>query len=108
MTARKPLVLGTAGRQQQIQSGDTVALPAATAGAASLNLPPGTAPTSPANGDMWATSAGLFVRVAGVTVGPLGTGGGGSSSGWAPVVNGASPAVLIDDGAGNLIMTPYA
>lgn len=39
--------------------------------AASFNIPPGSTPTSPSNGDIWATSAGLFVRVNGVTVGPL-------------------------------------
>jgi hypothetical protein len=50
---------------------------AATAGAASLNLPQGTTPSAPANGDVWTTSGGLFVRIAGSTVGPLGTGGGG-------------------------------
>lgn len=35
--------------------------------AAGLNLPHGAAPTSPANGDMWTTTAGLFVRINGVT-----------------------------------------
>jgi hypothetical protein len=45
--------------------------PAAATGAASIRLPHGTAPTSPVNGDMWTTTAGLFVRINGVTVGPL-------------------------------------
>lgn len=45
---------------------------ASTTSYASLNLPPGTAPTSPANGDIWSTSAGLYVRINGTTVGPLG------------------------------------
>lgn len=36
-------------------------------------ISPGTAPTSPANGDVWTTSAGMFVRVNGTTVGPLAT-----------------------------------
>jgi hypothetical protein len=77
MTARKPLVIGSSGRQQQIQATDTVLTPAATTANASANVPHGTAPTSPVNGDIWSTSAGFFVRVNGVTVGPL---GGGSSS----------------------------
>lgn len=47
----------------------TVASAPASAG---LRLPPGTAPGTPVNGDLWTTSAGMFVRVAGVTVGPLG------------------------------------
>lgn len=36
-----------------------------------LTLTPGTAPGSPANGQMWVTSTGMFVRVNGSTVGPL-------------------------------------
>lgn len=39
--------------------------------AAGLRVPHGTAPTSPVDGDMWTTIAGLFVRINGVTVGPL-------------------------------------
>jgi len=47
----------------------TVAASAATAG---LNIPhTATAPTAPVNGDIWTTTAGLFVRINGVTVGPL-------------------------------------
>lgn len=40
---------------------------ASTAGSAGLYVPPGTAPTSPINGDFWATTSGLFARVNGVT-----------------------------------------
>lgn len=80
MAARKPLVLNVA-QQQQIQSGDTLQLQAAVAGGASLNIPHGTAPTSPVDGDVWTTSAGIFVRVNGTTVGPLVASGGGGSSG---------------------------
>lgn len=38
---------------------------------ATFNIAPGFAPTSPNNGDVWATSAGLFYRAGGNTVGPL-------------------------------------
>jgi hypothetical protein len=38
---------------------------------AGLNMLPGGAPTSPLNGDVWTTVAGMFVRVSGVTYGPL-------------------------------------
>lgn len=38
-----------------------------TTSAAGFNLPPGTAPTSPVDGDMWTTTAGTFVRINGVT-----------------------------------------
>lgn len=40
---------------------------ASTTGRAGLNVPHGTAPTSPTNGDIWTTTAGLFVRVNGAT-----------------------------------------
>jgi hypothetical protein len=46
----------------------------ATTTEAGLNLPHGTAPTSPVNGDLWTTTAGAFVQVNGATVGPLGSG----------------------------------
>jgi hypothetical protein len=49
-------------------------------GSSGFNLPPGTAPTPPADGDVWTTTAGMFVRVAGVTVGPLSPGGGGAAT----------------------------
>ena len=49
----------------------TVIAPAATASLAPLRIPHGTAPTSPTNGDMWTTTAGLFIRINGATVGPL-------------------------------------
>jgi len=51
-----------------------------TTAQANFNLPQGTAPVSPINGDMWMTATGLYFRVAGVTVGPVGTGGGGGSN----------------------------
>jgi hypothetical protein len=44
---------------------------ASTTAISSLNIPHGAAPTSPVNGDIWTTTAGLFVRINGVTVGPL-------------------------------------
>ncbi len=48
-----------------------VTTPASTTGTAGINLPHGSAPSSPVNGDMWTTTSGLFVRINGVTVGPL-------------------------------------
>ena len=50
-----------------------------------LNIAQGTAPNSPTNGDMWTTSAGLYVRINGGTVGPLSAGGG-------------SPVAVADEG----------
>lgn len=49
-------------------------LGASTTSAAGLNIAPGVAPSSPNNGDTWTTSAGMFVRINGVTVGPLASG----------------------------------
>lgn len=45
--------------------------PAATTSTATFNAPHGTAPSSPVDGDMWTTTAGLYVRINGSTVGPL-------------------------------------
>jgi hypothetical protein len=52
-------------------SADSFRAAASSANRAGLRLPHGVAPTSPVNGDMWTTTAGLFVRVNGTTVGPL-------------------------------------
>jgi hypothetical protein len=51
---------------------------ASTTGTAGLSLPHGTAPSSPTNGDLWSTTAGVFARVNGVTQ-TLGGGGGGGT-----------------------------
>ena len=47
---------------------------ASSAASAGLNIPQGTAPSSPVNGDIWATSAGVFAYINGSTVGPFGAG----------------------------------
>jgi hypothetical protein len=44
---------------------------ASTTTTAGIRVPHGAAPTAPVDGDMWTTTAGLFVRINGVTVGPL-------------------------------------
>jgi hypothetical protein len=44
---------------------------ASVAGNAGLRIPHGTAPSAPVNGDMWTTTAGLYIRINGTTVGPL-------------------------------------
>jgi hypothetical protein len=49
---------------------------ASAVGGAGLNLPHGTAPTTPTNGDIWTTTAGVYARVNGATQ-TLGGGGGG-------------------------------
>lgn len=59
------------------RAGDTMQGPlitvAPSTSSAGLNLPPGNAPTTPNNGDLWVTSSGLFAHAAGVTIGPFAT-----------------------------------
>lgn len=45
---------------------------ASSTGNANFNLPHGIGPTSPVNGDIWTTDSGIYVRVSGLTIGPLG------------------------------------
>lgn len=64
-TARISGAVGLGG----VNESGTVALnlPASTTGIASLRIAHGAAPTAPVNGDMWTTTAGLFVQINGVT-----------------------------------------
>ena len=48
-----------------------------SSGSAAINVPHGSAPASPLNGDIWTTTSGLYVQVNGSTIGPLGSGGAG-------------------------------
>ncbi len=68
----KPITLN-GGQLRQLQAAECLQLMACTTANASLNFPHGTAPTSPVNGDMWTTTAGLYARINGSTVGPLGS-----------------------------------
>jgi hypothetical protein len=76
--ADKPLVMES-GKVKQLPASTTIQLNASGTGAASLNIPHGTAPTSPNNGDCWTTTGGLYCRINGATVGPYGTGSGSGS-----------------------------
>lgn len=51
----------------------------------SFNLTPGTTPAAPTNGDLWATTTGLFVRINGVTLGPLSSSTSASFAGTSPI-----------------------
>ncbi len=55
--------------------------PSTDANGAGLNVAPGIAPGSPKDGDIWTTTAGIFVRINGVTIGPLIAGNGISCTG---------------------------
>ena len=85
--------LGTAATQNVGTSGTNIGmlstvntwgaeqiLPASTTGSAPLNIPQGTAPTSPVNGDVWTTSTGMFARINGSTTGPFAVSGSGVTS----------------------------
>jgi hypothetical protein len=66
-----PTFTGTVGAVAITATGK-ISTPASAAGSAGFILPHGAAPTSPANGDLWTTSAdGLFLRVNGTTKGPF-------------------------------------
>lgn len=73
--ADKPLVIES-GKIKQLPASTTLQINASGTGAASINIPHGSAPTSPNNGDCWTTSAGLFCRINGANVsyGSAGTG----------------------------------
>lgn len=76
--ADKPLVIES-GKIKQLPSATTLQVNASGTGAASINIPHGTAPTSPNNGDCWTQTTGLFCQINGATVGPYGTGSGSGS-----------------------------
>lgn len=63
------------GAPPLLRTGGTMTGPLITSASAlslaGFNLPPGVAPTSPNNGDVWTTSSGMYVRINGVTIGPL-------------------------------------
>ena len=75
------------------QAGDTMSGPlvlyGSTPDAAGVTVSPGVAPSSPVDGDLWLTSAGLYVQVNGSTVGPLAGGGSGTPL---PVADGGTGA----------------
>jgi hypothetical protein len=62
--------LGTVSLTGATFTGEVI-LPASTTVTAGFNLPHGAAPTSPVNGDIWTTTAGMYARVSGTTVGPF-------------------------------------
>jgi len=58
----KPLVIESA-KIKQLPAATTLQINASGTGAASINIPHGTAPTSPANGDCWTTTSVLACRI---------------------------------------------
>lgn len=84
--AAKQNVLGYTplNKAGDVMLGRLVSTPS-TALAAGFNVPPGTAPASPINGDMWSTTSGFFIRVNGVTIGPLAAATSGSFAATSPI-----------------------
>jgi hypothetical protein len=77
MTARKPMTMNLGqGYPQLLPDAVGLQLTAATLTDASLNMPHGTAPAAPVDGDAWTTTAGFYARINGVTVGPFAAAGG--------------------------------
>lgn len=64
-------VLSLAASDAEVAASVRINAIAATTATSSIRLPHGTAPSAPVDGDMWTTTAGLFVRINGVSVGPL-------------------------------------
>lgn len=62
-----------------------LATTASTTSRAGFSVSPGIAPTSPVDGNIWLTGAGLFYRVGGLTVGPVPGPGTGSFAATAPL-----------------------
>lgn len=54
-----------------IQVNNLLRLNNSTTSSSSFNIPHGTAPSSPNNGDIWTTTSGLYARISGSTVGPF-------------------------------------
>lgn len=88
-TAYYPLILNGA-QPQQLPSTSPLLTRAPTTSNSSLRLPHGTAPSSPVNGDVWTTTAGLFARINGSTIGPFNTGAGNVSTSGGITTNGMS------------------
>jgi hypothetical protein len=78
-TLSNPVITGT-GTYAALTGSAKLTTAASTTTQAGLNIPAGTAPTSPSNGDVWTTTGGLFARINGSTQGPFGTSSGTVSS----------------------------
>ncbi len=74
-----------------------------TAAQAGFNIGVGVAPTSPLNGDMWATFSGIYVYLNGAVIGPLTEGASGSFAATAPLTVSFSGGVVNYGIAGELL-----
>jgi hypothetical protein len=67
---QKPLVLGDS-QAQKLQTQNNMRANATPTLGSSINISEGQAPSSPHDGDLWATASGIYARINGITVGPL-------------------------------------
>lgn len=103
IAADKPLVIESA-KVKQLPPATTLQVNASGTGAASINIPHGTAPSAPVNGDCWTTTAGLYCRINGTTVGPyIATGGTTTNALTINSSGGASPGTTFDGSAARTI-----
>jgi hypothetical protein len=81
---------------------------ASTSARAMFRLPHGAAPSTPVDGDVWTTTAGVYARINGATVGPIGslaaasdvrTGTDATKSLTASALTGAAAYQILTDGA---------
>lgn len=79
-------VSGRAGINISSSTTTSLNLAVGTTGVSSLRIGHGVAPTSPVNGDIWTTTAGLFIRINGSTV-QMGTGNGTVTISGSPTSN---------------------
>jgi len=80
---------------------------ASASGGAGFNLPHGSAPSSPNNGDLWTTTSGLVVRINGATLSFL-TSAGGTLTGAIVLAAGTTSLTPIQLQSGTLNTTPVA
>lgn len=80
LTIPAPVITGSASAVNLALSGKLSAA-ASGAGSAGFNVGQGTTPSSPINGDVWATTSGLFAYINSTTIGPFGTSNSVISSG---------------------------
>jgi hypothetical protein len=77
---------------------------------AGFNLAPGNVPSQPQNGDMWVTSAGLFVQVNGGTVGPIQPSPGTNVAASLPLTSssgGSTTTINLNNGVSVLLPSSY-
>lgn len=88
------------------KAGDTMtgrlATAAATSARSGFAIFPGSAPTNPVDGDMWVTTSGLYVRINGVTIGPLASSATVSVAVGSTIISGGTPKGLIYNNAGTV------